>query len=65
MGQRYRPQPKDPSTGKYVPAWEVRGRRIYQLDLWTSYADPEPEFATPFADRLEALWTRLRDWVKR
>lgn len=65
MAQRYRPQPRHPQTGRFVPAWRVNGKAIYELDLWTSYADPQPEFTTPFADRLEALWMRLNGWVKR
>lgn len=63
MAQRYRPQPRHPQTGRFVPAWKVRGQNVYWPDLWTSWADEQPEFATPLMDRLEALWTRLRDWM--
>lgn len=64
MATRIRPQPRHPETGRFVPAWKVRGQNVYWPDLWTSWADEPPEFI-PVADRLESLWQRLVAWVRR
>jgi len=41
MAARKHPAAKNPATGRFADPWIVRGRRIYYLDPWTEWAEPE------------------------